>query len=177
MANKFKIKREQLANERNDKAKKEQALISHKRKNFEDFIPQQGKSKLLGNKSVIQSSSRFHTSLKKDVTASAHATGTTLGNGEARHDILDLPNYKQVKMKPVIPASTLDQFLKDQEIHKDDETKRDNNTASGVEFMHTSIINEHNKGLDDLVDKEGLGGDECDAEEEINIDCNPKGMS
>ena len=53
LANKFKIKREQLANERNDKAKKEQALISHKRKNFEDFIPQQGKSKLLGHKSVI----------------------------------------------------------------------------------------------------------------------------
>ena len=58
LANKFKIKREQLANERNDKAKKEQALISHKRKNFEDFIPQHGKSKLLGHKSVIQSSSR-----------------------------------------------------------------------------------------------------------------------
>ena len=58
LANKFKIKREQLANEHNDKAKKEQAPISHKRKNFEDFIPQQGKSKLLGHKSVIQSSSR-----------------------------------------------------------------------------------------------------------------------
>ena len=161
LANKLKIKREQLANERNDKAKKEQALLSHKRKNFEDFIPQQGKSKLLGNKSVIQSSSReelrtsrmivgkgqtkqrlfqfeesiqdngtklpmnncrFHTSFNKDVTASAHATGTTLGNGEARHDILDLPNCKQVKRKPFIPASILDQFLKDERIHKDDET-------------------------------------------------------
>ena len=97
LANKFKIKREQIANERNHKAKKEKAPISHKIKNFEDFIPQQGKSKLLGNKSVIQSSSRFHTSLKKDVTASAHATGTALCNGEARHDILDLPNCKQVK--------------------------------------------------------------------------------
>ena len=30
LANKFKIKREQLANERNDKAKKEQAPIPHK---------------------------------------------------------------------------------------------------------------------------------------------------
>lgn len=205
LANKFKIKREQLANERNDKAKKEQAPISHKRKNFEDFIPQQGKSKLLGHKSVIQSSSReelrtlrmiagkgqtkqrlfqfeesiqdngtklpmnnsrFHTSFNKDVTASAHATGTTLGNGEARHDILDLPNCKQVKRKPVIPASTLDQFLKDQGIHKDDETKRDNNTTSDVEFMHTPIINEHNKGLDDRVEQE----------EEIDIDCSTKGM-
>ena len=58
LANKFKIQREQLANERNDKAKKEQAPISHKRKNFEDFIPQQGKSKFLGHISVIHSSSR-----------------------------------------------------------------------------------------------------------------------
>ncbi|WMV54322.1 hypothetical protein MTR67_047707, partial [Solanum verrucosum] len=58
LANKFKIKREQLANERNDRAKKEQAPIPHKRKNSEDFIPQQGKSKLLGHKSVIPSSSR-----------------------------------------------------------------------------------------------------------------------
>ena len=55
---KLKIKREQHANERNDKAKKQQAPISHKRKNSEDFIPQQGKTKLLGHKSVIQSSSR-----------------------------------------------------------------------------------------------------------------------
>ncbi|KAH0746171.1 hypothetical protein KY285_007828 [Solanum tuberosum] len=47
LANQFKIKRKQLANERNDKAKKEHAPIAHKRKNSEDFIPQQGKSKLL----------------------------------------------------------------------------------------------------------------------------------
>ena len=58
LANQFKIKIEELANERNDKAKKEQAPISHKRKNFEDFIPQQGKSKLLGRISIIQPSSR-----------------------------------------------------------------------------------------------------------------------
>ena len=127
LANKFKMKREQLANERNDKAKKDQAPISHKRKNFEDFIPQQGKSKLLGRKSIIQPSSReelrtssmiagkgqtkqrlfqfqesiqdngtkhpmnnsrFHTSFMKDVTASAHATGTTLGM--ERHDMIFL---------------------------------------------------------------------------------------
>ena len=85
--------------------------------------------------------SRLHTSFNKDVTASAHATGTTLGNGEARHDILDLPNCKQAKRKPVIPASTLDLFLKDQGLHKDDETKRDNHTTTDVEFMHIPIIN------------------------------------
>ena len=48
LANKFKIKREQLANERNDKAKKEQALISHKRKNFEDFIHNKERVNCLG---------------------------------------------------------------------------------------------------------------------------------
>ena len=61
---------------------------------------------------------------------------------------------------------TLDQFLKDQGIHKDDEIKRDNKTTSDVEFMHTLIINEHNKGLDDRVEQE----------EEIDIDCSTKGM-
>ena len=47
LANQFKIKREQLANERNDKAKKEHVRIAHKRKNSEDLILQQEKIKLL----------------------------------------------------------------------------------------------------------------------------------
>ncbi|KAK6796353.1 hypothetical protein RDI58_004054 [Solanum bulbocastanum] len=251
LANKFKIKREQLANERNDRAKKEQAPIPHKRKNSEDFIPQQGKSKLLGHKSVIQSStreelrtshmivgkgqtkqrlfqsgesiqekgmklpmnnSRFQTSFKEGVVDSVYVTGTTLGNGEVQHDIEDLLNFKQVKRKSVRPATSIDQFLDKQQIHNehdihdlpnckqvkrksvipansldqfqnnqgiriDDETKRDNHTIADVEFMHAPIINEHSKGLDDLVDQEELGGDECDVEEEIDIDCSTKGMS
>ncbi|KAH0743091.1 hypothetical protein KY290_031084 [Solanum tuberosum] len=195
LANKFKIKREQLANERNDRAKKEQAPIPHKRKNSEDFIPQQGKSKLLGHKSVIQSSSReehrtshmiagkgqtkqrlfqsgesiqekgiklrtnnsrFQTSFKEGVTASVHVTGTTLGNGEVQHDIEDLLNFKQVKRKSVRPATSIDLFLDKQQIHNEHDS-------------HDPIINEHNKGLDDLVDQEELGGDECDVEEEIDL--------
>ncbi|KAH0655637.1 hypothetical protein KY285_030519 [Solanum tuberosum] len=232
LANKFKIKREQLANECNA-TKKYQAPIPHKRKNSEDFIPQQGKSKLLGHKSVIKSSSReelstshmiagkgqtkqrlfqsgesiqekgiklpmnnsrFPTSFKEGVTTSVHLTGTTLGNGEVQYDIEDLlkfkhvkresvrpatnidqfldnqwihnehdihylPNCKQVKRKSVIPSNSLDQFQKNQGIHIDDETKHDNHTIADVEFMHATIINEHNKGLDDLVDQEELGGD------------------
>uniref|UniRef100_M1DQU6 Uncharacterized protein n=1 Tax=Solanum tuberosum TaxID=4113 RepID=M1DQU6_SOLTU len=203
LANKFKIKREQLANERNDRAKNDQAPIPHKIKNSEDFIPQQGKSKLLGNKSVIQSSSReelstshmiarkgqtkqrlfqsgesiqekgiklptnnsrFQTSFKEGVVASVHVTGTTLGNGE-------------VKRKSVIPTNSLDQLQKNQGIRIDDKTKCDNHTIADVEFMHAPIINEHNKGLDDLVDQEELGGDDCDIEEELDIDCSTKGMS
>ena len=38
LANKFKIKRKQLANKCNDRDKNEQAPIPHKRKNSEDFI-------------------------------------------------------------------------------------------------------------------------------------------
>ncbi|WMV24979.1 hypothetical protein MTR67_018364 [Solanum verrucosum] len=185
-----KIKREQLANERNDRDKKEQAPIPHKRKNYEDFIPQQGKSKLLGHKSVIQSSSReelrtshmiagkgqtkprlfqsgesikekgiklpmnnsrFQTSFKEGVTASIHMTGTTLGNGEVQHDIEDLLNFKHVKRKSVRPATNIDLFLDKQQIHNE----RD---------IPDPIIN-------DLVDQEELGGDECDVEEKIDIDC------
>ncbi|WMV25418.1 hypothetical protein MTR67_018803 [Solanum verrucosum] len=203
LANKFKIKREQLANERNDRAKKEQAPIPHKRKNSEDFIPQQGKSKLLGHKSVIQSSlreelrtshmiagkgqtkqrlfqsgesiqekgiklpmnnSRFQTSFKEGVTASVHVTGTTLGNGEVQYDNEDLLNFKQVKRKSVRPATTIDLFLDKQQIHNEHD-------------IHDPIINEHNKGLDDLVDQEELGGDECDVKEEIDIDCSTKEIS
>uniref|UniRef100_M1DZS4 Ubiquitin n=1 Tax=Solanum tuberosum TaxID=4113 RepID=M1DZS4_SOLTU len=158
LANQFKIKREQLANERSDKAKKEHAPIAHKRKNSEDFIPQQGKSKLVEYKSVIQSSSReelgtshmvvgkgqtkkslfqfgesiqekrtklpmhnfrFQTSSQKGVTASVHVTGETLGNAEEQHDIQDLLNSKQLKRKSVLPATSLDQFLEEQQLQKE----------------------------------------------------------
>ena len=58
LANQLKIKKEQLANERNDKAKKEHVPIVQKRKNSEDLILQQEKITLLEIKSEIQSSSR-----------------------------------------------------------------------------------------------------------------------
>ncbi|KAH0725481.1 hypothetical protein KY284_001346 [Solanum tuberosum] len=175
LANKFKIKREQLANERNDRAKKEQAPIPHKRKNSEDFIPQHGKRKGQTKQRLFQSgesiqekgiklpmnNSRFQTSFKKGVTASVHVTGTTLGNGEVQHDNEDLLNFKQVKRKSVRPTTTIDLFLDKQQIHNEHD-------------IHDPIINEHNKGLDDLVDQEELGGDECDVEEEIDIDCSTK---
>ncbi|WMV37517.1 hypothetical protein MTR67_030902 [Solanum verrucosum] len=242
LANKFKIKREQLSNECNDRAKKDQAPIHHKRKNSEDFIPQQGKSKLLGHKSVIQSSSREEISTSHMIAGKGQTNRgyfnlespfkrkelnflritlgskrlprkvSTLGNGEVQHDIEDLLNFKQVKRKSVRPATSIDQFLDNQRIHNehnihdlpnckkvkrksvipansldqfqknqgiciDDETKRDNHTIADVEFMHAPIINEHNKGLDDLVDQEELGGDECDVEEEIGIDYSTKEIS
>ena len=42
--------------------------------------------------------------------------------------------------------------------------------------MHTSIINEQNKGLNDRVEQEEFSKDKCDVEEEIDIDCSTKGM-
>ncbi|KAH0767924.1 hypothetical protein KY285_003795 [Solanum tuberosum] len=126
--------------------------------------------------------SRFQTSFKEGVAASVHVTGTTLGNGEVQHDIKDLLNFKHVKRKSVkrksvIPANSLDQLQKNQGIRIDDEIKRDKHTIADVKFMHAPIINEHNKGLDDLVDQEELGGDECDVEEEVDIDCSTKEIS
>ncbi|KAG5631062.1 hypothetical protein H5410_002779 [Solanum commersonii] len=174
LANKFKIKREQLANEHNDRAKKEKEQIPHKIKNYEDFIPQHGKSKFLGHKSVIQSSSReeLRTShmiagkgqIEKGVTILVHVTGTTLGNGEVQADIQDQLNFKQVKRKSVRPATGIDLFLDKEQIHNEHD-------------IHDTIINEHNKGLDDLVDQEELGGHECDVKEEIDIDCSTKEIS
>ncbi|KAH0634602.1 hypothetical protein KY290_025112 [Solanum tuberosum] len=108
--------------------------------------------------------SRFQTSFKEAVTASVHVTGTTLGNGEAQHDNEDLLNFKQVKRKSVRPATTIDLFLDKQQIHNEHD-------------IHDPIINEHNKGLDDLVDQEELGRDKCDVEEEIDIDCSTKEIS
>ncbi|KAH0773719.1 hypothetical protein KY290_010856 [Solanum tuberosum] len=108
--------------------------------------------------------SRFQTSFKEGVTASVHVTGTTLGNGEVQHDIEDLLNFKQVKRKSVRPATSIDLFLDKQQIHNEHD-------------IHDPIINEHNKGLDDLVNQEELGGDECDVEEEIDIDCSTKGQT
>ncbi|KAH0761268.1 hypothetical protein KY290_017341 [Solanum tuberosum] len=164
LVNTFKIKREHVANERNNKAKKEHVPIALKRKNSEDFIPQQGKSKLVGHKSVIQSSSReelstshmivgkgqnkprlfqsgesiqekgfkplmhnfrFQTLSKEGVTFSVHVIRTTLGNGEEQHDIQDLLSFKQVKKKLVVPATSVDQFLKKQEIHKEQDIDHD----------------------------------------------------
>ena len=77
----------------------------------------------------------------------------------------------------VIQANSLDQFQKNQGIHIVDETKCDNHTIVDVKFMPVPIINEHNKGLEDLVDQEELSWDECDVEEETSIDCSTKGMS
>ncbi|WMV46924.1 hypothetical protein MTR67_040309 [Solanum verrucosum] len=191
LVNTFKIKREHVANERNNKAKKEHVPISLKRKNFEDFIPQQGKRKGQNKPRLFQSGEsiqekgfkpsmhnfRFQTSSKEGVTSSVHVIGTTLGNGEEQHDIQDLLSFKQVKKKSLIPATSLDQFQKQQGIVIGDERKQINHTVADVKYMHAPSIHEHNKGLDALEDQEEIGEDECAIDEEVDINCSTKGIS
>ncbi|KAH0650361.1 hypothetical protein KY284_030273 [Solanum tuberosum] len=185
LANKFKIKREQLANECNA-TKKDQAPIPHKRKNTEDFIPEQGNSKLLGHKSVIKSSSREELSTSHMIAGKGQTKQRLFQSGESIQEKgikLPMNNSRfQTSFKEGFSTfdwnnTSLDQFQKNQGIHINDKTKHDNHTIADVEFMHATIINEHNKGLDDLVDHEELGGDEWDVEEEIDIDYSTKEIS
>ncbi|KAH0729590.1 hypothetical protein KY289_000778 [Solanum tuberosum] len=225
LANQFKIKREQLANERNDKAKKEHAPIAHKRKNSEDFIPQQGKSKLLEYKSVIHLSSReelgtSHMVVGKGKTQkslfqsgesiqekgtklpmhnfrfqTSSKKGETLGNAEEQHDIQDLLNFKKVKRKSVLPATSLVQFLEEQQLQKEHDIHDDLPNCKQVkrksvipatsldQFKKKQAIHiddetktDNHKVADDLVDQEEIGGDECVIDEEIGIDCGTEGI-
>ena len=62
----------------------------------------------------------------------------------------DLPNIKQGKKNSVLPATTIDQFLKQQGIVIGDKRKQVNHTEANVECMHTPhSIHEHNKSLDE----------------------------
>ncbi|KAM3287399.1 hypothetical protein P3S67_020829 [Capsicum chacoense] len=65
----YKIKREQLAKEHNDKIRKSQSPMTHKRKNLEESIAQQEKSIFPINKSIIQSS------IREEINASHMITG------------------------------------------------------------------------------------------------------
>ncbi|KAG5576645.1 hypothetical protein H5410_056779, partial [Solanum commersonii] len=109
LANQFNIKREQLANKHNDKANKEHAPIAHKRKNSEDFIPQQGKRKrlvphiwLLGKDKLKKAYFNLESPFKRK---ELNFLCTTLGS---KH----LP--RKVKRKSVLPATSPDQLLEEQ---------------------------------------------------------------
>ncbi|KAF3679154.1 hypothetical protein FXO38_02899 [Capsicum annuum] len=65
----YKIKREQIAKEHNDKIRKSQSPMTHKRKNLEESIAQQEKSILPINTSISQSSAR------EEINASHMITG------------------------------------------------------------------------------------------------------
>ena len=186
LANQFKIKREQLANERNDKDKKEHVPIAHKRKNSEDLILQTKKRLFQSGESIQEKriklsmqNFRFQMSSKRGVTDSVYVTGETFGNSEVQHGIQDQLNFKQVKRKSVIPATSLDQFLAEQWLQKEHDI---NDLPNCKQVQRKSIIGnetktDHHRVADDLVDQEEINRDECAIEEEIGIDCSTKGMS
>ena len=62
---------------------------------------------------------RFQLSSKQGVTDSVYVTGETFGNSEVQLVIQDQLNFKQVKRKTVIPATSLDQFLAEQRLQKE----------------------------------------------------------
>ena len=106
-------------------------------------------------------------------------TGETFGNSEVQHGIQDQLNFKQVKRKFVIPATSLDQFLAEQWLQKEHDI---NDLPNFKQVKRKSIIGDETKTdnhtvADDLVDQEEINRDECAIEEEIGIDCSTKGMS
>ncbi|XP_027772384.1 uncharacterized protein LOC107017483 [Solanum pennellii] len=136
LANQFKIKREQLANERNDKAKKEHVPIAHKRKNSEDLILQTKKRLFQSGESIQEKriklpmqNFRFQMSSKQGVTDSVYVTGETFGNSE-------------VKRKSIIG----------------DETKTDNHTVAD------DLVDQEEINRDECAIEEEIGID-CSTKE------------
>ncbi|KAK6780117.1 hypothetical protein RDI58_022301 [Solanum bulbocastanum] len=109
--------------------------------------------------------------------------------------IQDLLNFKQVKRKLVLRATSLDQFLEEQRLQKEHDIhdlpncKQVNRKlvipATSLDYFKEKqaihigdekYIDNH-KVDDDLVDQEEIGGDECAIDKEIGIDCGIEGMS
>ncbi|KAH0706347.1 hypothetical protein KY289_011423 [Solanum tuberosum] len=176
LVNTFKIKREHVANECNNKSKKEHAPIAHKRKNSEDFIQPQGKSNLFGHKLVIQSSSREELSTSHMIAGKRQNKPRLFQSGESIQEKgikLPMHNFRfQTSSKEGVTSS----------VHVTgttlgDERKQVNHTIADVEYMSAPSIHEHNNGLDDLEDQEEIGEDECVIDEEVDINCSTKGIS
>ncbi|KAH0643749.1 hypothetical protein KY290_035525 [Solanum tuberosum] len=187
LVNTFEIKREHVANERNHQAKKEHAPTTHKRKNSEDFIPQQGNMKGQNKQRFFQFGESIqekgiklpmHNFRKSVLPATSVDQFLKKQQIPKEHDIdHDLPNKKEVKKKSVIPTTSLDQIQKQQGIVIGNERKQVNHIVADVEYMHAPYIHEHTKGLDDLEGQEEINGDECAIGEEVDIDCSTKVIS
>ncbi|KAH0730029.1 hypothetical protein KY289_001217 [Solanum tuberosum] len=91
------------------------------------------------------------------LSVSVPVIGTTLGNGEEQHDIQDLLSFKQVKNKLVLPATSVDQFLKKQEIHREHDI--DHDLPDKKRVKKKSLIPA--TSLDQFQKQQGIGiGDE-----------------
>ncbi|KAG5587445.1 hypothetical protein H5410_047879 [Solanum commersonii] len=189
LVNTFKIKRENVASERNHKAKKEHVPTTIEER-IRGFDSTTRKEEELSTSHMIAGKD-FQTPPKKGVTASVHVTGTTLGNGEEQHNNQDLLSFKQPLVLIGLPKQ---QIHKEHDIDHDlpnkkevkkspyrllvliGQTTRDSHRVD-VEYMPAPSIHEHTKGLDDLEGQEEIGEDECDIGEEVDTDCSTKGIS
>ncbi|KAH0773537.1 hypothetical protein KY290_010674 [Solanum tuberosum] len=80
----------------------------HKRKNSKDFIPQLGKSKLFGHKSVIQSSSGEELSTSHMIAGKGQNRPRSFQYGESiQENGIKLPmhNFRSTKLEEVGPTS------------------------------------------------------------------------
>ncbi|KAF3654078.1 hypothetical protein FXO38_15314 [Capsicum annuum] len=99
----YKIKREQLAKEHNDKIRNSQAPMTHKRKNLEESIAQQGKSILPINKSVSQSFAKEEINASHMIIGKGQIKERIQISGEKEHDIDTIDGVK------VLPTNDIDE--------------------------------------------------------------------
>ncbi|KAM3378183.1 hypothetical protein P3S68_010596 [Capsicum galapagoense] len=187
LVKKYKIKREQLSKEHNDKIRKAQTPMTQKRKNLEESIAQQGKSILPVHKSMIQSSSREDINASYLITTKGQnkqqlfqpQSGEPIkkrGVESPMHNIM-FQGFSKMKRKSVLPSSSLDQFLEKQGIHISGEKEHDVHTTDGVRVLPTEDLDEHNTRLDDPAEQEEIGEDEwSNSNENMNVDCSTNGV-
>ncbi|KAH0773672.1 hypothetical protein KY290_010809 [Solanum tuberosum] len=186
LVNTFKIKREHVANELNNKATKKRVPIALKRKNSKDFIPQQRKSKLVGHKSVIQSSSREELSTSHMIVGKGQNKPRLFQSGESIQEKgfkLPMHNFRfRMSSKEGVTSfvhvsgTTLGIGEEQHDIQDLLSFKQINHTVVVVEYIPAPSIHEHNKGLDALDDQEEISEDECAIDEEVDINCSTKGI-
>ncbi|XP_060202390.1 uncharacterized protein LOC132630809 [Lycium barbarum] len=183
LAKQYQIKREKLANDRENRAVKQQAPLSHKRKipmstisnaregqsrqrliQSKESIQQQGNGKLPMHKSTVQLSS-------KEVINTSNMIEKRQGEGEKQLGIHELQNVKKVKRKSVLPTTSLDLFLQQKGTHVGGEKLPDIQPVNEARSMPSPLVDEHNIELDNFDAQEEVGDDECVRDEAMDGDC------
>ncbi|XP_059289860.1 uncharacterized protein LOC132043370 [Lycium ferocissimum] len=189
LAKQYQIKREKLANDRENRAVKQQAPLSHKRKNpmstisnaregqsrqrliqSKESIQQQGNGKLPMHKSTVQLSS-------KEVLNTSNMIEKRQGEGEKQLGIHELQNVKKVKRKSVLPTTSLDLFLQQKGTHVGGEKLPDIQPVNESRSMPSPLVDEHNIELDNFDAQEEVGDDECVRDEAMDVDSHIGGTS
>ncbi|KAF3631233.1 hypothetical protein FXO37_28084 [Capsicum annuum] len=113
----------------------------------------------------------------KVVINTSDVIGISQVEQEKQHVIKEIENCKQVKIKSVLPSSSLDQFLGKQGIHKSSRKQHDIDTIDGVAVLPTEDLDKHNKRLDDPVEQEEIGEDGwLNSDDDMNVDWGTNGV-